>query len=900
MSGSGSPVAALCRDLARERKHDAVFAMRPGDVRARLRALLHARHARVRDLFDLCRRPGPRRQSASPASPTASPACAATLTLAQVRAGVERLGVPLSLREVSALFDTIDEDGDGTIGYRELHDAVMRDEALLLSPPRHAQRPRAQTAGRRSPHSKLQSLFSTMPTMPVPTRPATSAAASPHSNTSRLRLRGPRRRPRRKNIRAIPTSPSRGEQLRSESRISTAFDAEVHECDAMVARLTGRVERELEEWSEFWSQEYAVSAVNIQRVVRGVHGRARCLRIRRREAAVAAQKTVRKWQAASRFAQVLSALRIQTQFRRASATRFVAWTRATKNAASTTIQSGVRRWWAVVYRNHLLREREATVAIIVQDHERRHCAAVIQRQWRRHVSRRKVYRFRVVVQAVLVGLFDQRGPGRFNDRETSVEEELDEALLEFRARNPKRWHKKWRDGKPCERAEENRKRRRLDKLYRDSSPAAVTPSETVSSRRSAAAARREETEALIASCLDPSLWAPIEADELHRLHQFRQEKARKRREIEAAKWEDPEAKLHHRVRDPAHPDQRHEHHKRTAPVHRRTSTGNTPRPTLTAVLEKRTHDTLYQGTLVEYLVRWRGAAGTTCWVPRSLLLAEGEFSAACRRLVQAHEEQEQAQEARVSLMLLHQAATEILRIVRGFLGRTRLVRAQEAALLIQTTYRRGKGKLEERRQRLLAARYARNVAREQAELHAQEAAARERGDGAAWETRKRTEAGKSVVGGEIGATIQDLCLGLQSLPDDDEAGSFPVPGGWRCCEKNCRYLNEAEFMRCELCFQKRPPENLQELTQVHLKKKDPKEKDAEEDEEEDEETDEAADEKEGGKGGGGLVEQAENKVKVEQEQRRKKGKDAQRKVAMRVARLKGVSALKPRRGRRRR
>ena len=94
------------------------------------------------------------------------------------------------------------------------------------------------------------------------------------------------------------------------------------------------------------------------------------------------------------------------------------------------------------------------------------CSVVkIQKQWRRFISRRKCYRFRIVANAVLLRVIMLKTPGRVpNLNQRTIEEELDHLLRKYRSWNNKTYYR-FRAKTP-DLIVQIRKKRNVELMYR--------------------------------------------------------------------------------------------------------------------------------------------------------------------------------------------------------------------------------------------------------------------------------------------------------------------------------------------------------------------------------------------------------------------------------------------------
>lgn len=179
------------------------------------------------------------------------------------------------------------------------------------------------------------------------------------------------------------------------------------------------------------------------------------------------------------------------------------------------------------------------------------------------------------------------------------------------------------------------------------------------------------------------------------------------------------------------------------------------------------------------------------------MLDKHVFPPHCQDIVHLYERKRTQLEHQTNLNQLEKAATIIQTYVfRGSTARMALKNARNASILIQTFYRAKKGALEPRREMLLAARFSKQLEREEKERFREMNKLNNRAD----------DGNNHSSVGEITSIIHELQMELcKENIAVDEKGSvklIKIPGGWTCLL--CHYENEPELKKCDLCLKNRP------------------------------------------------------------------------------------------------
>ena len=206
-------------------------------------------------------------------------------------------------------------------------------------------------------------------------------------------------------------------------------------------------------------------------------------------------------------------------------------------------------------------------------------------------------------------------------------------------------------------------------------------------------------------------------------------------------------------------------------------------PTVTAILEKRTSETLSAGENVEYLVVWNRREESQMWISRSLLLNVEATNEETTQLVRAYE-REQAELARAEIESMQKSSATLLQShFRRVIAMRQWFATRDAVKLIQCAFRGKRGRLEGKRQRLLLQRRQRRE--EQAELQLRMSLeARAKGD--------------SRASGDVSELLSDLCANIRhGVGISEDAGESM----WKC--KWCKFENEIDERKCLLCHKAR-------------------------------------------------------------------------------------------------
>jgi hypothetical protein len=565
--------------------------------------------------------------------------------------------------------------------------------------------------------------------------------------------------------------------LTAEARVEADFLAEISSCEASLALLNQRVHAERQQWDDYWSEHFFDNAAIIQSWFRGLRGRERARRQRETLAAKKIQAVARAHWDRLRWIMERCALHLQSWIRKALAEKFVVERRRRYNKAAVQIETMVRGWVSRQVYQHMIDERDATAAAIYLDHLRHESSAKIQRQFRRHARRRRDFRIRAVVHAAYARKMHTDMPGRFDLSSTSVEEELDATLREFREWNPRPHHSKHRRPKTPEvvlsiRRDRNRKLLHHEEMKKLKLAAEKKPTfdELMREELEEEGGERKEGEE------NENDGKPPKKEKIVR-HKF----ALLRDNRDGHTYKPKKKKKHHAK------------HEKLAP----------PRPTFTAIVDSREMDTLWRGKIIEYQVRWKGTNGKLTWIPRSVMVEPELFPESSLTVLREYETFDAARKAHVSRGIVEKAATRVQTFVRGFLAQNAWSCKKVAVVLIQTTLRACHNLLEPRRQRLLAARY-------EQQMEAENQRYRE-------EAERARAIGHKVEKSEMNCLLDEVMEQLQKHSGEPEAdtrnrhGCLPIRGGWCCTGRNCGYENEPLQGRCDLCLKLKPRERKNEF-----------------------------------------------------------------------------------------
>jgi hypothetical protein len=507
---------------------------------------------------------------------------------------------------------------------------------------------------------------------------------------------------------------------------------------------------------------------------------------------------------------------VQAYFRRWGAIKNVARLRSRCNNAAIYIQKYSRQWYARKMLYEMVEEHRLTILVIMKDHQFRTCATVVQRQWRRFVERRKCYRFRVVANAVVLKMKLNKSPGRIVDLSAwTVEEELDRILLEYRKWNPK-------------------------KYYRTSIHRRKLPQYIMNIQNNRQSIKKYHLELLFASALHVphavrfKLGTHMSSRVTKKIKGHQHDVVR-----DYAQQEDHHKSVHNTTYQMLHPTATATHaiigttnptktENSTATTTTTTTTTNHPHPrrhhsrphhhehrapAFTTILDERKFHTFACGTITQYKVRWRGADCKESWMARKILMDPTIFSKHCIGIVEFHEKKMVAHALHQSNQNMEQSAMFIQKtIFRGCLARLHLWQAQRAALTIQTYYRASHGKLEQRRNKLLKARWNALMMKERNDIEINE-------------SRKQTfavpHAGAGEIkfndlvhptshpiAGEISSIVSQLQTDLKqevSRVVNGKTYVVTMTHSWICLA--CEFENEFERSKCELCYKNRPPKD---------------------------------------------------------------------------------------------
>jgi hypothetical protein len=651
------------------------------------------------------------------------------------------MGYSLSLTESCTLFQSLDVNGDGLVSLEELQRAIMHPK-LLSDLPISPRGLVMSVVKKKQSFTALQMLTRNLPvshddTLLMPPLPLRSTTGSTGSNIQK-RFRHRRQNRGRENYEL---------KLHVKQKQLQSFKNEIQECDEYLTMLQHRIKGEQSNWDLYWSALAEQSALVLQTWTRTHLSAQKVKKMRRLKASIVLQKHIRRILEERRFKCLIAMILIQQTARQWNAKAYVQLIRKTKHHAATIIQKHSRRKEAYRLYSYLSRAHVATTRAILQDHFERKNVVVVQRQWRRFCERRKCYRLRVVANAVVLRKLINHAPGRVPDLDDwTIEEELDSLLRKYREWNPQKYYR-FRARTP-DKVIDIRKRRGLEQQYR---------------------ARMKEQNKI-------SSISSISCNNL-------------RKETKKVNEKMTQQQHQHQHHGGSHTKQHqthlneHDHH-----FH------ETPQPQFTKILEERKMHTFARGTTIQYKVRWRGADSKEGWLSREMIMEPNLFPEHCRDIVHRHERAMVQQHHEEHRNHLDEKATIIQRtIFRGCSARLHLWKAQEAAITIQTCYRVGKGKLEARRERLLAERYTRQIEQEQNEMQKQQL---KFGD--------LDKAHTSI--GEISCIIQSLQQDLQN----EEVSNNRSNSRWTCLK--CSYDNEKEHEKCALCLKKRPARDLQGLS----------------------------------------------------------------------------------------
>ena len=164
-----------CSELQRARVIERAYHKVPSEIIHSLRTQLSKQHARVKDVWDVCRRkklPGELVDG--------------LLAPHHFQQGLASLGYKLSATESSTLFNYLDENSDGKVSLEELYRGLMSHRSVAPDDRRVSHLINDDSTergrGRRTPRTRLQTLVQQLPPEHIPHTPH-----PPHTRDAPLR-----------------------------------------------------------------------------------------------------------------------------------------------------------------------------------------------------------------------------------------------------------------------------------------------------------------------------------------------------------------------------------------------------------------------------------------------------------------------------------------------------------------------------------------------------------------------------------------------------------------------------------------------------------------------------------------------------------------------------------------
>ena len=397
-SDTAPAVHFLCESLHQARISDQIYSRIPSQILVSLRTQLSKNHARVKDVWDLCRRFKRRDEPVN-----------GLLHHRHFQCGLSSMGYSLSLTESCTLFQSLDVNGDGLVSLEELQRAIMHPK-LLSDLPISPRGLVMSVVKKKQSFTALQMLTRNLPvshddTLLMPPLPLRSTTGSTGSNIQK-RFRHRRQNRGRENYEL---------KLHVKQKQLQSFKNEIQECDEYLTMLQHRIKGEQSNWDLYWSALAEQSALVLQTWTRTHLSAQKVKKMRRLKASIVLQKHIRRILEERRFKCLIAMILIQQTARQWNAKAYVQLIRKTKHHAATIIQKHSRRKEAYRLYSYLSRAHVATTRAILQDHFERKNVVVVQRQWRRFCERRKCYRLRVVANAVVLRKLINHAPGRVPD-----------------------------------------------------------------------------------------------------------------------------------------------------------------------------------------------------------------------------------------------------------------------------------------------------------------------------------------------------------------------------------------------------------------------------------------------------------------------------------------------------
>ena len=693
---------------------------RPECVLMRLRSFLRSNHARVREIYNTMHTSDEQRRSK-----WENDGLENRLSKRDVRAGLQKLGIQLSPSELDDFFDILDTSGGGFVSFQDLFQAIASNRSASLSKDLHKSNQRI------SPHSKFSHGLKDSP-------PLQKIVKSMEISEARKLL-----------------SPPASESLDEE------FKRELGKLEKAVKFLHDRVHDERSEWHNFWMAVARRSSILIQSRVRGWLARRRlgtailCRWNLRLHSIAVAMAVLQKWK------HHLNARTIQKYIRRHIHARRTLVYRRERTKAVIAIQSRGRIFLtqrcvrAKRRKQNMKRQRSALLK------KQQDAAGKIQLQWRRNQSRRIGRRFRYVVQAARSIVIQRRSRRFVFGSNPSIKSELAAALEELKRENDViTGHKNSTDSNKIRKsvlAELGAEKKRS------------LPSNTIAYRSISV----KNSEA-------PSNSPAGKSSSTPRQHN--------RGVVQNTKFKSRNHKINQKNRGFA-PTKSMEENVVNTPNSldtfivlnkaRQRSLRALAKPTVVSILDRKLIETLSGDPIVEFRVRWK--KGKESWISKKVLLDESFFDSETKVMVSNFEGMLRRKEEEENLRLLHEAITLLQAEVRGFICRHEYYLMQTSALRIQSMYRARAGRLEGRRQQLLAARYKKRKI----------------------EMAKKRLSQSDVVpkDGEVTSILAEVQASLKKgiLIDNSNAASKRM---WRCTV--CKFENERTDKTCALCRAEKP------------------------------------------------------------------------------------------------
>jgi hypothetical protein len=259
-------VRQQCIDLHAKERKDRVFQQLPSVVIQSLRTHLSNHHARVSDVWAVCRRMKQKDDERN-----------GLLHHNHFQRGLASMGYVLSLSESQSLFNYIDENNDGLISLLELqsvfnqHRIDQPSDQPLPRTPRASRTPRAPRTPRtfKTTPIKKENIFV------FPAIPPTKLELM----DSKVQLLPPAKpRPRFKKSTVIKPQRKRKQPHPQEQvdQWQDDFLNQVKSCEQLVQSLQQRVTTEFMEWTNYWNEIGAQNAIVIQQWIRRLFQKVSC------------------------------------------------------------------------------------------------------------------------------------------------------------------------------------------------------------------------------------------------------------------------------------------------------------------------------------------------------------------------------------------------------------------------------------------------------------------------------------------------------------------------------------------------------------------------------------------------------------------------------------------------